>query len=233
MTGLSFLVMALLMAQSIFALGLLFQAIVSSRIRRPKLIRAIKERTSMLERRSTEQNGSSKKDKRRVVSESQEPAIDELIHACRQDNSTQPLMIAALCDRLIRMVDGGARSYAAFLSKTAPLLGLAGTLLGISEALMSFSGDSSSQNLIIRGFAIAIGTTLWGILIAFAAMFASRLIWQPVISDVQTALLHLIKAASLSPQRQPVRRRSAAVAGGIRPHGPPRNGHGHPEKRRV
>lgn len=187
MDGLSLLVMTLLGAQSVFALGLLMQAVVSTRIRQPEVSQRIQQRMTELKIRK----------KSRCLDPSVDPVgatLEDLIQCCV--NAEQPLVVAALCEKVIGQVDGGARSLAAFLSSTSGLLGLAGTLIGISSALMSFSADAGSPEPIITGFATAMGTTLWGVLIAFTAIFTSRLIWQPAINNAEAALTRLLLVAS-------------------------------------
>lgn len=184
MYGLSVLVMTLLGAQSVFALGLLMQAVVSTRIRQPQVTQRIKQRTAELKTRK----------KTLCIDRSADAVgatLEDLIRCCRV-NAEQPLIVSALCEKVIGHVDGGARSLAAFLSSTSGLLGLAGTLIGISSALISFSANADSPEPIITGFATAIGTTLWGVLIAFTAIFTSRLIWQPAINDAEAALTRLL-----------------------------------------
>lgn len=86
--------------------------------------------------------------------------------------------------RYVNQLDGGAQRWIAFLVKTAPQLGLAGTLVGVSGGLAHFAADPSSTHLIIESFAFAITTTLWGVGIAVLGMCTSRLMWQPYLERV-------------------------------------------------
>lgn len=86
--------------------------------------------------------------------------------------------------RYVHQLDRGAQRWIAFLVKSAPLLGLAGTLVGVSEGLASYAADQSSTTRIIESFAFAISTTLWGVAIAVLGMCTSRLMWQPYLEGV-------------------------------------------------
>jgi len=70
----------------------------------------------------------------------------------------------------------GIQIIASVLRPVAPLLGLAGTLFGISDALAFVSSDPS---LVIQGFAYAIQTTLIGIFVSVLAHVTAAWIWAP------------------------------------------------------
>jgi biopolymer transport protein ExbB/TolQ len=97
-------------------------------------------------------------------------------------------LLAAQMQRYAGSQDGGAQRWLAFFVKAAPLLGLAGTLVGVSEGLASYAADPSSTNRIIEAFAFAILTTLWGVGIAVLGMATSRLMWQPYLEQIFHAL---------------------------------------------
>ncbi len=80
----------------------------------------------------------------------------------------------------VHSLDRGATRINTFLAKTAPLLGLAGTLAGISLSMSQFEEQSAEPRVIIHGFAVAIETTLFGIFVAILCMASNRLLWQPL-----------------------------------------------------
>jgi len=143
--------------------------------------------------------------------------INRLLRAFRRTSNRQALVVTMIGRRLIREVDCGGRTLAAFVTKTAPLLGLAGTLLGISASLSSFSSNPEASEEIISGFAMAITTTLWGVMIACLAMVTSRLVWQPAIGRAEDLIGELLdevsqrirqpKASKKEPKQNPKRNR--------------------------
>ncbi len=205
MTGLESLVMVLLCAESVFALGLFLQAVSSTCLQTPNVTRRIIRRIESL--RSDKQNrcGAAGNKGSRATAKATETANDpienlltNLVGSVGIGHSEHSAVLSGLIRQLLGLTDNGARSLAIFLCKTAPLLGLAGTLIGISSALAAFSADAGSPEPIIAGFATAMGTTLWGILIAFAAIFSSRVLWQPAIAQTEAAISQLLLIAGKS-----------------------------------
>jgi hypothetical protein len=86
----------------------------------------------------------------------------------------------------IQSLDRGATRINTFLAKTAPMLGLAGTLAGISLSMSQFEQRSAEPEVIIHGFAVAIETTLFGIFVAILCMASNRLLWQPLQQEAAT-----------------------------------------------
>lgn len=78
-------------------------------------------------------------------------------------------------DRWISSLDGGTSQLTSFLIKTAPQLGLAGTLAGISLSMNKFQSQSADTSVVIQGFAVALSTTLFGIGVACCGIAARRL----------------------------------------------------------
>jgi biopolymer transport protein ExbB/TolQ len=70
----------------------------------------------------------------------------------------------------------GIPVIASVLRPVAPLLGLAGTLMGISSSLAFVSTE---PELVIQGFSYAINTTLIGIFISVLAHVTAAWIWGP------------------------------------------------------
>jgi len=87
----------------------------------------------------------------------------------------------ALIGLHIGNLERGVVHLCGLVARTAPLLGLAGTLVGVQMALSAFARNSTEPQLVLEGFATAIGTTLVGILVALFCLATSRLFWQPLI----------------------------------------------------
>ena len=88
----------------------------------------------------------------------------------------------------------GAIRLCSFLARTAPLAGLAGTLVGIQEALGEFALTGDPQS-VIGGFATAIQTTEIGVFVAITALITSRLLWEPPLKRRTSQLLEFALTA--------------------------------------
>jgi len=114
----------------------------------------------------------------------------------------------------IGRLERGVICLCSFLARTAPLAGLAGTLVGIQQALGMFASTGDPQS-VISGFAVAIETTLIGVLIAMMALSTSRLLWEPPLKRRMDQLLEFALAAQ--PIVEAIMRRIAR----LRKHKPP------------
>jgi biopolymer transport protein ExbB/TolQ len=120
----------------------------------------------------------------------------------------------SLIDVEIGRADQGAIRLCGFLAKTAPLAGLAGTLLGVQAALSAFSTNRTDPGLIVAGFSTALQTTLAGVLVAFMCMGTSRLLIEPRLK--RTALSIFDMAMGLALRIESVKRlASKAVVSGL------------------
>jgi len=88
----------------------------------------------------------------------------------------------------IDAVERGAVRLSAFLARTAPLAGLAGTLVGVQHALAGFSKQVDNPYQIVTGFSTALVTTLVGILVAILCVAISKLIWEPGLNKLMFQL---------------------------------------------
>lgn len=132
--------------------------------------------------------------------------------------------IQALIDVEIGKADRGAIRLCGFLARTAPLAGLAGTLVGVQAALSAFSTNRTDPGLIIAGFSTALQTTLAGVLVAFMCMGASRLLIEPWLK--RTAMVIFDLAMDLAPRIRAVKSLAAraSVLGSPTPVSAPKSG---------
>ena len=191
MSVLSTLVTVLLVAQSILGLGLFLQAMISTRLRRSETLSAL---TSLHHHLLDLQRLAAKSKKPmanlalgfRVGKMLNETKCPELLRQAvlftvgpESDDEAATTCVASW----IQNLDRGAQRIGGFLTKTAPLMGLGGTLTGISESMHAFGGNATSPEVIVHGFAVAIETTLYGIFVAIFCLMATRLLWQPILED--------------------------------------------------
>jgi len=106
---------------------------------------------------------------------------------------------------LLAEAEGNSSRLLDFAKVTSPLLGLAGTLLGLQQA---FSQAGLGKAAVEAGIATALNTTYAGILIAIAAFFVLRFLVDTTLERVEAELwevgLKLTKLASVRAQN-PVR----------------------------
>ena len=98
----------------------------------------------------------------------------------------------------IGKLERGAVRLCGLVARTAPLLGLAGTLVGVQMALSAFAQSATEPQMVLEGFATAILTTLAGILVALLCLATSRLLWEPLIRKTMHDLMEMalmLKAA--------------------------------------
>ena len=91
----------------------------------------------------------------------------------------------------IGKLERGAVRLCGLVARTAPLLGLAGTLVGVQMALSAFAQSATEPQLVLEGFATAILTTLAGILVALLCLATSRLLWEPLIRKTMHDLMEM------------------------------------------
>jgi biopolymer transport protein ExbB/TolQ len=187
----------LLIGESVTAVALLFAA-VSFRLRHPKRLRhASESAVAILAEMQRVGGGQFSLESRRIVS-----WIDELKQtASKQTDGFSGVLryllspqaehagIESVIALHLGQMERGAIRLCSFLAKTAPLAGLGGTLLGVSDALKAFAAKPGDPSVVIGGFATAIDTTLVGILITFVCLGTSRLIWEPLLSKTLGELM--------------------------------------------
>ncbi len=108
--------------------------------------------------------------------------------------------IEALIGLHVHRLERGAIRLCGFLARTAPLAGLAGTILGVQQALNAFAANPGDTDAVISGFATALGTTLVGIVIAFACLIP-KAVWEAVLTNSMGVLLEaaLIVKSDIDP----------------------------------
>jgi biopolymer transport protein ExbB/TolQ len=86
---------------------------------------------------------------------------------------------------LAETAEGASFRVLDFTKVTAPLLGLAGTLIGLRQA---FSHASRGQAAVEAGMATALGATLAGIGVAIAAFAILRFVVDPALAQIERRL---------------------------------------------
>jgi len=84
---------------------------------------------------------------------------------------------ASLSMSLSRMERGASRILG-FVARSACLVGLIGTLLGVQLSLQAYAEDPRNVRVVLEGFGTAINTTLAGAAVAFCALCALKLLVQ-------------------------------------------------------
>jgi len=115
--------------------------------------------------------------------ESSLAAIMHYVVAPQRDVVSLELVIT----RSLSQVEQGARALCSFLSKSAPQAGLAGTLVGVQQALNNFAAADSSAHL-NSGVAVALCSTLWGVLCTMLMLFTVRVLWDPYLGRLAARL---------------------------------------------
>lgn len=102
--------------------------------------------------------------------------------------STPSQLSAEQIDDKIDDYDAGLTRICALLTKAAPLLGLAATLSGVSSSLEQFVEHPGNPQLFVRGFAVAIQGTLWGVFVSLIALTTVRAIRIPDLAAYRRRL---------------------------------------------
>lgn len=87
-----------------------------------------------------------------------------------------------------RRLERGGQRLCGFLIKLGPWAGLMGTLVGVRASLAAFVNNLTAINEFAAGFATAIDTTIFGILIAVVSFSTTKWIWVPLLEDVSCEL---------------------------------------------
>lgn len=175
---------AILGIESVFALALLFSGLSYRLLQRRAKAETVNKTTFFLNRLKAIQHLSSHRDiKVRLKSltkksQGARDGVSNIVHTLLTKNSGKT-EVEAIIQAHIDAVERGALRLCAFLAKTAPLAGLAGTLIGVQNSLSAFSKQADSPQLVISGFATALLTTLSGVFTAILCVTVSRLIWEP------------------------------------------------------
>lgn len=89
----------------------------------------------------------------------------------------------------LRRLERGGQRLCGYLIKVGPWAGLTGTLVGVRGSLAAFVKNVAAVQEFAAGFATAIDTTVWGVLIAVAAFTTSRWLWGPIVEGLSSELV--------------------------------------------
>ncbi len=112
--------------------------------------------------------------------------IDEFSAWCLWNRSSSPAMAEQRISLIIAKEEGWISRVLDFCRVTSPLLGLAGTLIGLQFA---FSNAGQGKAAIESGLATALDTTYAGIIIAIFSFFVMKLVLQPYLEGLSAQLL--------------------------------------------
>ncbi len=90
------------------------------------------------------------------------------------------------------LLDAGRVRVGGILARTATLTGLAGTLVGVQEALKVYAGSPSGNSGIIAGFETALTTTLFGVMTALTAVAATRFLIEQRLEQAKSLMDSLL-----------------------------------------
>jgi len=177
MKTLGLILTLVLLIQSVLGLALLIQAVLTCRIQRLTGLHSLNALLTHLRQRRPVTNGRmSATEITGKLSLSREPLLDRAVTLLLQGERD---LARITVRQWISQLDRGAARLSGLLTRTAPLMGLGGTLAGISTSMAEFSHEAADANQIISGFSVAIETTLYGIFVACFCQLAVRLFWQP------------------------------------------------------
>jgi biopolymer transport protein ExbB/TolQ len=177
MKTLGLILTLVLLIQSVLGLALLIQAVLTCRLQRSTGLHHLTALLTLLrQRRSVTKGRMSATELSGKLSLSREPLLDRAVTLLLQGERDLARITAR---QWIGQLDRGAARLGGLLTRTAPLMGLGGTLAGISMSMAEFAQKSADASQIINGFSVAIETTLYGIFVACFCQLAVRLFWQP------------------------------------------------------
>lgn len=104
--------------------------------------------------------------------------------------------------RLVERYDGGVVRWGHILTKAAPLLGLIGTLFGVSVSLQEFVANPADPRTFIRGFSLAISATMLGVLVSLVSLVTVRWVRLPLLAAWEAEVLQQLTTAAPSRTRK-------------------------------
>jgi len=201
-----YLLIGVLLCQSTLALAMLFEAIQKAGFRRGQMLRSLSSMHAMA--REWHSLSSAEQDRRRRSLQADPLAV--AVDLLTRDPGKADVAEMHL-HRWLQSLDGNTGHLRQWLVKTAPLIGLAGTLAGISCSMAQFQQRVSDPGVIVHGFAVAIETTLYGIFVSCFCLIADRLFWKPLKDemrerwlDIETQLVLTAKKSAEVPAGQKV-----------------------------
>lgn len=125
-----------------------------------------------------------------------------LWRACQQSPAAKDRAV----DDLVEDHDAGMLRWCGLLTKAAPLLGLAATLLGVSCSLEEFVQHPGQPQSFVHGFAVAILGTLWGVFVSLVSLATARWFRLPTLARYRQEVLTLLPVRSKRRRTPPIAR---------------------------
>ena len=189
----------MLVTESIFALALLLSGL-SYRFRQKLVnIEASQRRTVFLNQLKMIQQLNSPNDiQDRLKSLQRESRIGSdgecyLVYSLLSKNADKE-DLQAFIQTYLKSLERGSTRLCGFLAKTAPLVGLAGTLVGLQGAFTAFARQGGDAQIVVRSFSTAILTTLHGVLIAVMSISVAQLLYEPKLQEAALGFLEFGQA---------------------------------------
>ena len=170
-----YLLIGILLCQSILGLAILFDAILKAGLKRRQTLQSLTELLSLAKSWHTLSATEQERRRQRVRANPLAAAFEMLV-----DGTGLATPAEHHVHRWLQSLDGNATHLKMLLVKTAPLIGLAGTLAGISSSMGRFEQRVSDPGVIVHGFSVAIETTLYGIFVTCFCLLADRIFWKPL-----------------------------------------------------
>jgi len=170
-----YLLIGVLLCQSILGLAILFDAILKAGLKRRQTLMSLTELLSLAKSWHTLSSTEQERRRQRVQANPLAPAFAMLV-----DRTGLATHAEHHVHRWLQSLDGNATHLKMLLVKTAPLIGLAGTLAGIASSMGRFEQRVSDPGVIVHGFSVAIETTLYGIFVTCFCLLADRIFWKPL-----------------------------------------------------
>lgn len=105
---------------------------------------------------------------------------------CLRNRSFSPVVVEEHLSLIVAKEEGWSSRVLDFCRVTSPLLGLAGTLIGLQHA---FANAGQGKAAIESGLATALGTTYAGIILAILSFLIMKFLLQPYLDGLSAQLL--------------------------------------------
>lgn len=181
-----YLLIGVLLCQSILGLAILFDAILKAGLKRRQTLMSLTELLSLARSWHTLSSTEQERRRQRVQANPLMAAFEILVDNTGLANHSEHHV-----DRWLQSLDGNSTHLKMLLVKTAPLIGLAGTLAGIASSMGRFEQRVSDPGVIVHGFSVAIETTLYGIFVTCFCLLADRIFWKPLKDQARELWLEI------------------------------------------
>lgn len=200
------LLIGVLLLQSTLGLAILFDAILYAGLKREQTLESLTV-LHVLAKSWHSLSPSEQADRRkRVQVRHLATAFDLMVHAPGLAPHAEHHV-----HRWLQSLDGNVTNLKQLLTKTAPLIGLAGTLAGISSSMGRFEQRVSDPGVIVHGFSVAIETTLYGIFVSCFCLLADRLFWRPLKEQARELWLEIETVTALDRKKSEARSTDATA----------------------